>query len=297
MKELLELRVNFKYAHLLFKDDEGVNLGGNSIYGPSIKVVKVDTGTSLWIDVCKVSKLVYEKYKECFFYGWEYQRKYTTKELAEAKLFQMNVRKYFEPAGEECGTIYDESCACRICGSGRKQISPLRLKKGRFLNKRDVATTIADEIVVSRRFVDVIKSSDIKGMFFGPVYLGNSLSEDVYQLMIQGQKLEMSEKTRFGGEPYDFIQGEEYEREISGCPNGDHLGLNILSEAYVHNSASLSQYDFFISKETVGNKITEENQGSLIRPSHLLFCSPKLYRVIKENNLKGFNFEVAHVVG
>ena len=89
----------------------------------------------------------------------------------------------------------------------------------------------------------------------------------------------------------------EYEREISGCPNGDHLGLNILSEAYVHNSASLSQYDFFISKETVGNKITEENQGSLIRPSHLLFCSPKLYRVIKENNLKGFNFEVAHVVG
>ena len=288
MKEILELRVNFKYAPLLFKDDEGVNLGGNSIYGPSIKVVKVDTGTSLWIDVCKVSKLVYEKYKECFFYGWEYQRKYTTKELAEAKLFQMNVRKYFEPAGEECGTIYDESCACRICGSGRKQASPLRLKKGRFLNNRDVAITIGNEIVVTKRFVEVMRDNGIKGIKWGPVYVGEKLSEDCFQLMVEGEKLELSEQTKFGVNPYDF--SESSKTEVFKCPNKDNWGLNILSEAYVKEKASLSDADFFISRQTYGMK------SGYLNPAHLLFCSPKLYHVIKDNGLKGFNFEVAHVV-
>ena len=26
MKEILELRINYQYAHLLFKEDEGINL-------------------------------------------------------------------------------------------------------------------------------------------------------------------------------------------------------------------------------------------------------------------------------
>ena len=29
---------------------------------------------------------------------------------------------------------------------------------------------------------------------------------------------------------------------------------------------------------------------------HLFFCSNRMMRLIKENNLKGFKFEVAHIV-
>ena len=32
------------------------------------------------------------------------------------------------------------------------------------------------------------------------------------------------------------------------------------------------------------------------RPTHLLFCSNRMMRLIKENKLKGFEFEVAHIV-
>lgn len=287
MKELLELRVNYEYAHLLFKEDEGVNLG-DSIYGPSIKVVKIDTHSPIFEEVGKMDKYIREKYGTFFFAGWNYIRTYTKKELADARLFQMYVRKYFEPTGEECGTEYDESCACKLCGAGRKQISPLRIKKGRYLNKRDVAITIGGEIVVSKNFVEAIRTNGIEGMIFGDVYIGKSKSEDCFQLMLQGGELDVSEETIFGVNPYDF--SEKSPTEVFKCPNGDNLGLNIISEAYVKNCTALSQKDFFISKQTCGFR------SGLLAPHHLMFCSPKLYRTIQENHLRGFNFEVAHIV-
>lgn len=54
MKELLELRVNYKYAHLVFKEDEGVNLG--DFQGYSVKVVKIDTSSAVFEKVGQVSK-------------------------------------------------------------------------------------------------------------------------------------------------------------------------------------------------------------------------------------------------
>ena len=288
MKEILELRINYEYAHLLFKEDEGVNLGDP----PSVKVVKVDTSSPLWEQVKKACDDVYEKYKKTFYYSWNFKRIYTTKEMAEAKLFRMEIRKCFEPAGEECGTEYDEQSACPICGTGRKQVSSLKLKHGRFLNKRDVARTLSYEIVVSKRFVEIVRENGIKGMTFGPVYLNNKLSEDCFQLMMEGEHLEINGKTKFGGEPYEYLPDDGW---AEGCPNGDHLGLNILSEAYVNASNRLAEFDFLLSRQTYGVK-KSLSPDSLLYPQHLLFCSPKLYHVIKDNGLKGFDFEVAHVV-
>ena len=288
MKEILELRINYEYAHLLFKEDEGVNLGDP----PSVKVVKVDTSSPLWEQVKKACDDVYEKYKKTFYYSWNFKRIYTTKEMAEAKLFRMEIRKCFEPAGEECGTEYDEQSACPICGTGRKQVSSLKLKHGRFLNKRDVARTLSYEIVVSKRFVEIVRGNGIKGMTFGPVYLNNKLSEDCFQLMMEGEHLEINGKTKFGGEPYEYLPDDGW---AEGCPNGDHLGLNILSEAYVNASNRLAEFDFLLSRQTYGVK-KSLSPDSLLYPQHLLFCSPKLYHVIKDNGLKGFDFEVAHVV-
>ena len=63
MKEILELRINYQYAHLLFNEDEGVNLGDPLFGPPSVKVVKVDTSTPLWEQVKKTCDYVYETYK------------------------------------------------------------------------------------------------------------------------------------------------------------------------------------------------------------------------------------------
>lgn len=66
--------------------------------------------------------------------------------------------------------------------------------------------------------------------------------------------------------------------------------MNILSEAYIKDSPILKDLDYFASTQTVGLK------KNLFRPFHLLFCSNRMMQIIKENKLKGFKLEVAHVV-
>ena len=68
------------------------------------------------------------------------------------------------------------------------------------------------------------------------------------------------------------------------------MGLCLLSEAYIKSDPVLKDLDFFASRQTVGGR------GGLIRQHHLFFCSNRMMKLIKENNLKGFKFEVAHIV-
>ena len=49
--------------------------------------------------------------------------------MDKAVLFMVGITTTFEPAGEECGTVYNESGVCVICGANRKRIGELKLKK------------------------------------------------------------------------------------------------------------------------------------------------------------------------
>ncbi|WNG51632.1 hypothetical protein F0U60_51575 [Archangium minus] len=57
---------------------------------------------------------------------WEIHRKYTPEELKQAELLRLRVRPFFEPTGEDCGTVYDETKACPKCGFGARQVGPLQ---------------------------------------------------------------------------------------------------------------------------------------------------------------------------
>jgi hypothetical protein len=47
------------------------------------------------------------------FFGWRLTRAYEKQEVDEAQLFRPIISSVFEPAGEQCGTVYDESSACK----------------------------------------------------------------------------------------------------------------------------------------------------------------------------------------
>jgi hypothetical protein len=66
--------------------------------------------------------------------------------------------------------------------------------------------------------------------------------------------------------------------------------LQSLHRSRLHTVKYSTLYQSISLLQTVGLKT------GYLRPEHLLFCSPGLYRVIKENHLKGFNFEIAHIV-
>ena len=173
-----------------------------------------------------------------------------------------------------------------------------------------MAVTIAwgDETIVSERFVEMVKDNSLKGMNFEPVFSQGQRGQKLNYYQVRPRYyLDFSKKSVFGQDPFNLsgefpgctLEGVQPDGtlvkkvippEIYKCPNGDNMGLSILSEAYVKSDSVLIDLDFFASRQTVGGR------GGLIRQHHLFFCSNRMMKLIKENNLKGFKFEVAHIV-
>lgn len=293
MKEMHEFRIFKDYYHLLPQPN-------NAKFNGMVYVLNISSDDSLFQDVERIDKGL-RKQNECFFSSWQVNRSYTKKELYDAKLFHFNIKAAFEPTGEECGTIYDETVACEICGANRKQVGTLKLKKG-SIPKKDIARTIAGEVVVSERLAAAFKQRGLKGIAFEPVAFGN-VTSNYYQLIASLPELELSDKTVVGHNPFDLstesseameftVSGGykvKFEKTVFKCPKGHTIGARLISEPHILNSPSINDYDFFVSKQKVGAK-----QG-LLRPEPVYFCSPAFRTMVEEEKLSGFEFEIAHI--
>ncbi len=279
MKEVLEIRINQDFAHLLFDDCEGKNLG------TSVRIVSITKEDSRYLQIPNIAKKIKRKYGRGFYFGWEIKRTYTKKELLDTNLFRIVVKTTFEPAGEECGTEYDETVACRICGANRKQSGPLHLRKS-SIPKKDIARTIAGEVIVSRAFKEACESYSLKGLHFEQVYSRNR-PIDYFQLGAVSTKLVLTDKTIAGIDPFDL--SESCEGEVYKCPEGHTIGLNLLSELYIKDFRNAEVPDFFETEQKIGVK------RGLLRPEALLLCTPNFRKMVLNEKLKGFGFEIAHI--
>ena len=277
MKEICELRVNNTYFHLLPKTIIGNDLG-------PVTRLKIEINSLEFQLIKEIAEKVKAEKTENFFYGWGIKRNYSKKELVNATLFHLIIGNEFEPAGEECGTLYDETTACEICGANRKQIGSLKLKKG-TIPKKDIARTIAGEIIVSERFANVFVKRKLKGLDLVPVEFAKGASD--YCQLVATSEIELSQSTVAGINIFDLSTSSE--GEIYKCPKGHTIGLNLLSEAYVLNSPSISENDFLVSKQKVGVK------RGLLRPEPLYFCSQAFREMIEEEKLIGFEFEITNI--
>ena len=303
MREFFEIRIDPIWKHLFYAFHKGINLGG-------VWSLEIDTSSN-WFKWTGFLYGILDKLGMSLFYGHRYKRFYSKEEIRNSLFFQITPSRIFEPDGEECGTIYDDSTSCPICGSGAKQISPLRLKR-KSIPRADLAMTIADgdEVIISERFVMMVREHGLKGMTFMPVYSAGKEGHKINYYQIRPSSyIDISPQTVFGINPFDLSgatpartetrwekEGRKFKEykvhhpeKIYKCPNGDNLGLNILSEAYVKSSPVLDGLDFFASRQTVGMR------EGVIRPRHLLFCSNRMMQLIKEYKLKGFKFEIAHI--
>ncbi len=278
MKETLELRIDYDYANLLFKANEGKNIG------TSVRIVELSKDDPLYKEIPIIADELKRKFDKSFFFGWEIKRKYSRKELEQAKLFLIKIKIVFEPTGEECGTLYDETVSCEICGANRKQVSSLILKKG-TIPKKDIAKTIGGEIIVSSKFESAVEKRKLKGLQFTQINFEKSVS-DYYQLTTSSE-IVLSPNTIVGINPFDL--SPKSENEIYKCPKGDTIGLNRLSEAYVLSSPSIKDYDFLKSKQRIGVK------RGLLSPEPLYFCSSAFIKMIEEEKLSGLEFEIVNI--
>lgn len=287
MKETHEFRIFEEYYNLIPKPN-GAKFNG------AVYVLNIKKEDPLFQVIGRL-----KRNNNAFFVSWRVKRNYTKKELADAKLFHFSIKTAFEPTGEECGTMYDEKSACEICGANRIQIGSLKLKKG-TIPKKDIARTIAGEIVVSERFATVFKQRGLSGANFAPVVYEDALS-NYRQLMASSPELELTDKTKAGDNPFMVSTGSaesvynicgyeiEDQAEVYLCPKGHLIGLNLLSEPFVFYSPSINKFDFFVSRQKTGVR------RGLLQPEPIYFCSSAFRRMVEEENLTGFEFEIAHI--
>ncbi len=280
MREIVEFRVGERFSSLLFSDKEGKKLGED------VRKIEINTNDVRFSRIGELQDQLRHEKDEPFFYGWDIRRQYSAAELRAATLLHWKIWSVFEPAGEECGTVYDESTACPRCGAGAAQVGPLILELKRIPKSKDFSRTIAGEIVVSKRGGDLFVRNGLDGVKLTPVRdsrAPDTESKDWFQLQSEDACAEIVPPTRAGIGPFD-----DDERGKCRCALGDVIGLNLLSEVSI-SSESRGDADFIASRQFVGVR------RGLLRPERIMLISPKVWGLISSEKLKGSGIEVAHV--
>ena len=276
MQELYEFRVYEEFASLVFRDDEGKRLG------TSIRKVVLDRDDPRFERV-RALQIEFRARGDFFFMGWGIKRKYSTVEIEAAPLFQVIPTRYFEPEGEECGTLYDDTQACRFCGTGAPRLGPLILKTKRIPSTADIASSIASEIVVSERFVAALKAARASGFEDEPVFNPGRIlaaSAQWRTLRFSNETVRIVPPTVVGDGP--FSTG------LDPCECGDLVGLNLISELTVDASIRGVE-DIAVTRQFVGVR------RGVLRPWRPMLVSPEVRQSLIEHRTRGWRFEVVHV--
>jgi hypothetical protein len=280
MRETLEVRLLESDAQEVLGDGMGT-LTSSGI----TRIVTLPIDDPAWSKV-RAAELDARSRDSAFVTYWDIKRSYTASDLQNAELIQLIPNCMFEPAGEECGTTYDYSNACHVCGAGRVQSSNLRLDSRTIPARCDLAFTIArDEMVINDRMAQLIDQAGFTGADLRSVesmLKSNGAGVGWHQLMFSSKPVEVAAPTRFGLNPFDLTG---YGR----CPLGHVAGHNILSELSVRRD-SWHGADLLRTRQVIGGR------ACLIAPWPLILVSQRCFASLRKGGFKGFVPEVVHLV-
>jgi hypothetical protein len=275
MEERIEVRIAERRAAQLFDDSEGEVIGGIA------RRILIPLPSPKFNEILALSRELQSR-GEILVTSWRIHRTYSDEELRNAELVRIIPGMTIEPAGEENGTRYDDSEICGFCGSGRVQVSPLRLTSRELPSHGEFVETIAkDEWIISRKWAEVFRNYDAADALF-PLEIGDEVPGDWVQLRASNVKdtAVFSSRTIFGISPFDLDEEGRFR-----CPLGHVAGLNILSQAIIERK-SLTEASVYVSDKYVGIK------RGLLRPWRLLFVSQALWRDLVTQGMRGWGFEV-----
>jgi len=274
--EEIEIRVPEDRVGEIFSSDEGESIAGTRV----LRLQSTDAR------LVKVRELHRRKWKEGgYFYSSAVpHRAYTSAELDSSEVLLLRPQALFEPAGEECGTIYDDVGACAACGVA-DQLGPLRLPLSRIPTGVDFAVTIAGEMLLSDRAFAVFDDAQLSGFATEPILDSDSMGgagtlPHWRQLLPDGVELAVSRDTLVGWSWGEAVPWPRYPRSC------DHLiGPRLISELQVIDPGLRTD-----SMRTAG--FFGERQG-LLRPRPIMCTSPSVRTLVAEAALQGFIFERA----
>ena len=281
MRETVEFRIAEERARMYLEPDMGVRLGD------SIRKVVLPLHDER---VQQIGQLQQEHQRRgrAFFTYWQLHRRYSKAELESAELLRLVLRAHFEPTGSMCGTEYDDSGECQHCGTGGRQVSNLILDTRRIPKGKDMARSLAGEIVVSSRLVQACRERGLQGAEFRPVaHRGRKGLEpsEWSQLVITSRPLRLTGSTVTGKDLFDLDENDEYR-----CPRGHTAGLRQISELYLQRK-NWDGADWCRTEKLFGLRRGE------LRPEPRVLVSQKLRQLLVGMKAEGVEFEVAHVEG
>lgn len=212
------------------------------------------------------------------------ERKYTTKELLDAKLLKMWISATFEPTGEELGTKYEYPCS--ICQAGRVVRDHLILNLAKVPKGKDIVKTIAqDEWIVSEKLTELIQKEKITGVELRPVkhYSKKQPRLNWYQMVVVST-VSVSEQTKYGD---PFRPNLNIEQTRTSC--GHAINGVVYSELYLKegswNSSDIVKTDLYFGGHL-----------NLIYPYPHILISQRFFRLLRKHKIKGYEVEVARFV-
>jgi hypothetical protein len=280
VREIVEARISEDDASQELPRDCGEVLGG------SVRRVLVDKTDPLFAQIARIDARWRSERGEGFVLFNRYHREYTDDEIERAEVFDLEVTSVFEPAGEERGTVYDDSSACEICGTGRRQVSPLRLNLNKVPKRADIAATIADEVIFSERLVRAFEEASLTGFDVRAVeHTGRSgPGRSFFQLAFDYQSVRLTDATKGGIGIFDEDSEGEYR-----CPLGHRRGLNLISEVFVDRSTWPGK-DLATTKEYFGVR------RGLLQPHPLILISSRLRQMLVDTKARGWSADIAYLV-
>ncbi len=191
MKEIYEFRIRERFMPLLSQPDVGTRLQFGPVQGSGYRLIKVTRDDPLFAEIGDLNAQLFASQREHLFHFWDIHRSYSSAEIESAQLFHLLIVHTFEPSGEECGTQYDDSVACHFCGAGGPQVTNLFLDSRKLPKAKDIARTIAGEIIASQRLANILQCARVSGVGFPPVYHKALFEEDSFDLseVDSGRKL------------------------------------------------------------------------------------------------------------
>lgn len=175
LKVQIEYRISEELAPSVFGRGEGKALANGEF---NLRIVKLDE------DDFRLNALrrLYLKNKGRGFYGWKIDRRYSGAEIQRAKLHLLQIKAGILPTGEECGTVYNDTEMCPLCGAGRVQVSPLRLRLTNAPKRAEIASTWGGETIISSRVVQLLIEAGATGWGIGPIQRPKRGDEEPFSL-------------------------------------------------------------------------------------------------------------------
>lgn len=204
-----------------------------------------------------------------------FEMEYTKKELENAKYFNLQLDSFCSSFAEEYGTKYDYSNKCNCCGSGEKQISELYMDKTK-MGRKDISKLYSLEVVISEKLYKLLLDNDITGFEVGAVrHKNNKMKNEpvLYQLFCSNTLPPLNEQSVF------------YKEKYCECCGKSGLFLD-----------SLPYYDEESLKDAKDFNYTYEYFGGGVSGTPYIIVSQKVYRLFKDNKIKGVVFDIVNIV-